>query len=129
MQAADPRAPLKTLALEYPREWITPCLASETGKIPTGARWIHEIKFDGYRTQLHLRPDRPVVYSRNGHDWTSRYAALADALRELPARHAVIDAEMVVPRADGCCDYLRDQASHRASSSSGSRPITVSSVR
>src|SRR4051812_27590124 len=95
----------KPVAPNYPREWLTPCLASETGKIPTGARWVHEIKFDGYRTQLHLRPDRTVVYSRNGHDWTSRYATLAEALRMLPARHAVIDAEMVVPRADGCCDY------------------------
>jgi bifunctional non-homologous end joining protein LigD len=72
---------------------------------PSGSRWVHEIKFDGYRTQLHLRPDRPVAYSRNGHDWTARYRTVSDALAQLPARHAVMDAEIVVPRADGNCDF------------------------
>jgi hypothetical protein len=26
-------------------------------------RWIHEIKFDGYRTQAHLRNGRPAIYT------------------------------------------------------------------
>ena len=27
-------------------------------------RWIHEIKFDGYRTQAYLRNGRPAIYTR-----------------------------------------------------------------
>ena len=95
----------RPVALEYPREWLPPCLAGETGEIPTGARWVHELKFDGYRTQLHLPPDRTLLYSRNGHDWIDRYASLAEALRKLPANHAVLDAETVVPFPDGRCDF------------------------
>jgi bifunctional non-homologous end joining protein LigD len=75
------------------------------GQVPTGSRWPREIKFDGYRTQIHLREGRAVLYSRNGHDWTSRYKTLAAAVTNLPARHAVLDAEVTVPRADGNCDF------------------------
>src|SRR3954453_21988001 len=59
----------KPVTVEYPREWIRPCLASEmVGQVPTGACWVREIKFDGNRTQIHLREGRAVLYSRNGHD-------------------------------------------------------------
>ncbi len=34
--------------------FIEPALASSVEKVPSGSRWIHEIKFDGYRVQVHL---------------------------------------------------------------------------
>jgi ATP-dependent DNA ligase len=34
---------------------------------PPGVRWIHEIKFDGYRTQAHLRNGRPAIYTRRAY--------------------------------------------------------------
>jgi len=34
--------------------FIEPALASSIEKVPTGDRWVHEIKFDGYRVQVHL---------------------------------------------------------------------------
>ena len=37
--------------------FIEPALATLVEKVPGGARWIHEIKFDGYRVQLHLAND------------------------------------------------------------------------
>src|SRR5215207_4034824 len=105
-RTAAPVVRSKPVVLEYPREWLRPCLASEmAGQVPTGERWVREIKFDGYRTQLHLREGRPVLYSRNGFDWTDRYETLAAALMKLPARHVVLDAEVTVPRADGNCDF------------------------
>jgi ATP-dependent DNA ligase len=47
---------------------------------PSGERWVHEIKFDGYRTQAHLHQGRPASYTRAGHDWTGRFQPIADAL-------------------------------------------------
>lgn len=118
-RTVTPTVRSKPLALYYPREWIRPCLASEMfGQVPTGSRWVREIKFDGYRTQIHLRGDDAVLYSRNGHDWTSRYKALADAVTALSARHAVVDAEVTVPRADGNCDYWTLQKDVAAGESS-----------
>jgi bifunctional non-homologous end joining protein LigD len=35
--------------------FIEPELAMSIDKLPSGARWVHEIKFDGYRVQVHLR--------------------------------------------------------------------------
>jgi hypothetical protein len=37
--------------------FIEPALASSIEKVPSGERWIHEIKFDGYRVQLHIVND------------------------------------------------------------------------
>ena len=35
--------------------FIEPELATSVDKVPSGTRWLHEIKFDGYRVQVHLR--------------------------------------------------------------------------
>ena len=34
--------------------FIEPALATSIEKVPGGERWLHEIKFDGYRVQVHL---------------------------------------------------------------------------
>ena len=38
-------------------DFIEPALAASIEKAPSGDRWIHEIKFDGYRVQVHLAND------------------------------------------------------------------------
>lgn len=47
---------------------------------PDGPSWIHELKFDGFRVQLHKRGREAVIYSRNGHDLTSRYPGIQQML-------------------------------------------------
>jgi bifunctional non-homologous end joining protein LigD len=34
--------------------FIEPALATSINKLPSGDRWLHEVKFDGYRFQTHL---------------------------------------------------------------------------
>jgi ATP-dependent DNA ligase len=34
--------------------------------VPDGERWIHEIKFDGHRVQVHLANEAIKVYTRRG---------------------------------------------------------------
>jgi ATP-dependent DNA ligase len=38
---------------KYPG-FIEPALATTITEVPSGARWLHEIKFDGYRVQVHI---------------------------------------------------------------------------
>ena len=38
--------------------FVEPALATSIEKVPSGERWIHEIKFDGYRVQLHLANEK-----------------------------------------------------------------------
>ncbi|MET4328893.1 bifunctional non-homologous end joining protein LigD [Bradyrhizobium sp. i1.15.2] len=85
--------------------FIEPALASTVDRVPTGERWIHEIKFDGYRVQLHLANEAVTVYTRRGHDWTKRFKKVADDAWHIKAGSAVIDGEVVVPAADGSTDF------------------------
>ena len=74
--------------------FIKPQLATLKSKAPKGDQWLHEIKFDGYRIQVHITSGRKKVFTRNGLDWTKRFSVLAGAL-DIPGE-AIIDGEVVV---------------------------------
>jgi bifunctional non-homologous end joining protein LigD len=57
--------------------FIDPALATLIDKAPKGERWIHEIKFDGYRVQLHIANENTTVFTRTGIDWTRRFKKIA----------------------------------------------------
>jgi bifunctional non-homologous end joining protein LigD len=48
--------------------FIEPELATSIEKVPSGDRWLHEIMFDGYRVQVHLRDAAVKVFTRRGND-------------------------------------------------------------
>ncbi len=86
-------------------DFIEPALATSIDKVPSGQRWIHEIKFDGYRVQLHIVNEAAKVFTRNGHDWTKRFSKIAHDAFLISASSAIIDGEVVVPAADGTTDF------------------------
>jgi bifunctional non-homologous end joining protein LigD len=85
--------------------FIEPALASSIEKAPSGERWLHEIKFDGYRVQVHLANNEVKVFTRRGHDWTIRFKKIASDAWHVSAGSAIIDGEVVVPAADGTTDF------------------------
>jgi bifunctional non-homologous end joining protein LigD len=85
--------------------FIRPALATKTEKVPSGDRWIHEIKFDGYRVQLRMANDDIKVFTRRGNDWTKRFLKIAADAYLINAGSAIIDGEVVVPAADGTTDF------------------------
>lgn len=98
--------------------FVEPALASSIEKVPSGARWIHEIKFDGYRVQVHLANEAVKVFTRRGHDWTNRFKKVADDAWHIKAGSAIVDGEVVVPAADGTTDFsvLQNELKGRSSS-------------
>jgi bifunctional non-homologous end joining protein LigD len=74
--------------------FIKPQLATLKSKVPKGDQWLHEIKFDGYRIQVHVNRGRKKVFTRNGLDWTKRFSVIGGAL-DIPGE-AIIDGEVVV---------------------------------
>jgi bifunctional non-homologous end joining protein LigD len=84
--------------------------------VPSGSRWIHEIKFDGYRVQAHLHNEAVKIFTRRGHDWTNRFKKVASDAWRIKASSAVIDGEIVVPAADGSTDFSVLQNELRGSS-------------
>jgi bifunctional non-homologous end joining protein LigD len=85
--------------------FIEPELASGVDKVPSGKRWIHQIKFDGYRVQVHLRDAAVKVFTRRGNDWTNRFRKITADAWHISAGSAIIDGEVVVPAANGTTDF------------------------
>jgi bifunctional non-homologous end joining protein LigD len=85
--------------------FIEPALATAIDKVPGGERWVHEIKFDGYRVQVRLRDAAVKVFTRRGNDWTNRFRKIAADAWHINAGSAIIDGEVVVPAEDGTTDF------------------------
>ena len=81
--------------------FIGPMAPSAVQTPPIGPEWSHEAKFDGWRVQIHIEDGDAAIFSRNGADLTKRFRALLPALSEIPARRAIIDAELVACGEDG----------------------------
>ena len=75
---------------------LPPQLASSADVPPAGDGWLHEIKFDGYRTIARVNAGDVQLITRSGIDWTRRYGDLPRAFAALPAKSAIIDGEIVV---------------------------------
>jgi bifunctional non-homologous end joining protein LigD len=69
-------------------------LATFRSKPPASDQWLHEIKYDGYRIQLHLNKGKAKACIRNGLDWTKWFSVTAGAF-DIPDQ-AIIDREVVV---------------------------------
>ena len=87
--------------------FITPCNPVTAKTVPAGDDWLHEPKLDGYRLQVAKEGRMMRLYSRRGHDWSKRLAALTNALRAIPAHSAVLDAELCFLGPDGAPDFFR----------------------
>jgi bifunctional non-homologous end joining protein LigD len=85
--------------------FIPPALATKIEQVPSGERWLHEIKFDGYRVQLHVVNDDTKVFTRRGNDWTKRFRKIANDAYLINATSAIVDGEVVVPAEDGTTDF------------------------
>jgi bifunctional non-homologous end joining protein LigD len=72
---------------------------------PLGNEWLHEIKYDGYRAITSVADGKVAIRTRNGLNWTDKFAALVPALADLPCRSAILDGEVAVAGAKGHTDF------------------------
>jgi bifunctional non-homologous end joining protein LigD len=66
--------------------FVPPQLCRLRDAAPSGDRWVHEIKYDGYRIHARIDVAKVKLLTRTGLDWTDRYQATAEALNKF--RHA-----------------------------------------
>jgi bifunctional non-homologous end joining protein LigD len=86
--------------------FILPCQPILRKEPPKGPMWTHEVKFDGFRIQIHKDHTDVALYSRNGHDFTSRYPGLARAFsKRCSTRAFILDAELTAIDSDGHPDF------------------------
>ena len=91
--------------------FVEPMLATPVKAPAPGERWLHEIKFDGYRIEARIDQGRLVLLTRRGLDWTAKFGeAIVDAFKALPVSQALIDGEIVVENDSGASDFSALQA-------------------
>jgi len=64
-------------------EFIEPMLALAVTKLPEGPTWSYELKFDGYRALGMKTGGKVRLLSRDGNDFTKRFASIAHAPKAL----------------------------------------------
>ena len=122
--AARPKKPdpsrLKGAAKAAMPNSMKPQLATQLDAPPRDdGGWLHEIKYDGYRTIAQVEAGKVKLITRTGIDWTDRYGVLAAAFDKLPCKQAILDGEIVVVDENGISHFadlqqaLSDHASDR----------------
>ena len=74
---------------------LPPSIPSLRSAPPNGEQWLHEVKFDRWRIQLHKHGDSAAAFTKNGHNHSSRVGWMLEALARLPVRSLIIDGEIV----------------------------------
>ncbi|AJA07105.1 DNA ligase D [Sphingobium sp. H39-3-25] len=85
-------------------------LAALVDHVPPGDRWLHELKYDGYRTLIAVGGGEGRAYTRSGLDWSDRFAGLIAEALKLNVSSALIDGEAVVILPDGRTSFQALQA-------------------
>lgn len=98
-------APIPSAALAARLAFVEPMLPTLVDEPPAGEGWIHEIKYDGYRTQIVIDGDGARAFTRNGHDWSDKYAPLLKMAGSLNCRRAIVDGEVIVQDEAGRSDF------------------------
>jgi bifunctional non-homologous end joining protein LigD len=88
-------------------QFIRPCHPQRATTVPAGDDWQHEIKFDDFRVQIHNLGSEVELYSRSGGRFGRRFPRLVEVIRELPAKSAIVDGEIVASDAHGMPDFWR----------------------
>jgi bifunctional non-homologous end joining protein LigD len=109
------------------RDWI--CFLSRRTPLPPPARpptfepmmalpagepfdddgWLFEVKWDGHRCLAALEADRTRLTSRTSRDVSGQFPELGDLHRQLVARNAVVDGEVVAFDEEGQPSFQRMQ--------------------
>ena len=96
--------PRKRSALA-PAAFIDPACRPAPRRHRSADGWVHEIKHDGFRLQIHARGKRVGLYTMTGVDWTERYPWIVEDVARLNVRHAILDAECCCDGDEGITDF------------------------
>lgn len=92
-------------------DFVEPQLATLVSEPPGGDDWLHELKLDGYRILARIEAGHAQLFSRRGHDWTTRLPSIASALGRVEGGPGWLDGEVVVLDENGVSNFQRLQGS------------------
>lgn len=109
MKASDEeKAPVKKKQDPWP-SFIKPELPKLVNDVPSGSDWIHEMKFDGYRIQAHLKDAVAQLLTRSGLNWSNSFPHLLESMGKIKAENAIFDGEVVALDENGHSNFQKLQ--------------------
>jgi bifunctional non-homologous end joining protein LigD len=90
----------------FPNGFVSPAIPVVRPKPPTGAEWLHELKFDGYRICARRDGSAVHLWSRNAAEYAGTMTRIVAGLRKLRVKSCTVDGEAVILRPDGTCDFF-----------------------
>lgn len=90
---------------KLPFKHISPQLATLSNNLPKGKDWVFEIKYDGYRCLAFAQNGKAKIFSRNGVDYSKKFASIKKSLEKLDANNFVLDGEVAVFDQNGKSDF------------------------
>ncbi|WP_457939318.1 ATP-dependent DNA ligase [Mesorhizobium sp. 10J20-29] len=85
--------------------FIAPMMPTLVDEPPEAGDWIHEVKYDGYRTQIIVENGTARAFTRNGYDWSLKYPYIVRQAAMLRCVSAIIDGEVILPNHAGASDF------------------------
>jgi len=82
---------------------MRPMLATKADRVPTGAQWLHEVKWDGVRVLVDVRDGVARMTSRNDNNVTAAWPDLSDP--PLGDRDLLVDGEVIALNERGVPDF------------------------
>lgn len=102
-------------------DFISPQLPRLVTSVPADTQWVHEMKFDGYRMQGHLKNNIARLFTRNGLDWSNSFPHILENLGKIEATNAIFDGEIVALDEEGHSDFQKLQNSLKSKADLGLR--------
>lgn len=93
-------------------------LANLVDTVPTGDRWLHEMKYDGYRLLVAVGGGTARAYTRSGLDWSEKFASITKEAAMLGVGSALLDGEAVVMDEKGRSSFQALQGALKGASAS-----------
>ena len=84
---------------------FSPCIPTRALAPPTGERWVHEIKHDGFRLIARREGERVILRTRGGYNWAEWYPRIVASMLSLRVESIVIDGEVAVLNEAGLSDF------------------------
>jgi bifunctional non-homologous end joining protein LigD len=100
-------------------------LASLVERPPVDDRWLHEIKYDGYRMGCTVADGVARLESRNGQNWTTAFPEVIRSAEQLPVASALLDGEVAILLPNGRTSFQALQNTSRRHAQRGAGSILV----
>jgi bifunctional non-homologous end joining protein LigD len=88
---------------------ISVTLAQLADEAFANPQWLFEIKWDGERALAFIRNGAVEFRSRSGRNITAEYPELKSVVKQLNARQAIVDGEIVALDSEGRSDFMKIQ--------------------